>query len=179
MCERELETKQKLQYFDPHSYGRQHCVFLVLQMLAQRPTLLGDGFLYCILSATSLVPKLHRGSWGPPQPGVAFPTTSHPSPTLTGTRTGTSVLTELYNSSTPTRSWNGMIDRHPVEITVMQFRGHSLPVHQSMSVPWEFFLPRPISSANFRPIHSTKLMDELAVWHLPWQTNCVPYCLSN
>ena len=47
--------------------------------------------------------------------------------------------------------WNGMFDRHPAEITVMQFTGHYLPVHQSMSVPWEFFLPRPISSANFRP----------------------------
>ena len=47
-------------------------------------TLLGAGFLYCILSATSLVPKLHRDSRGPPQPGVAFPTTSRlsPSPTL-------------------------------------------------------------------------------------------------
>ena len=30
-CERELETEQKQQYFDPHSYGRQRCVFLVLQ----------------------------------------------------------------------------------------------------------------------------------------------------
>ena len=35
--------------------------------------------------------------------------------------------------------WNLMLDRHQEEITVMQFRGHSLPVHQSMSVPWEFF----------------------------------------
>ena len=32
-CEREMETEQKLQYFDPYSDGRQHCVFLVLQML--------------------------------------------------------------------------------------------------------------------------------------------------
>ena len=31
----------------------------------------------------------------------------------------------------------------------MQFRGHSLPVHQAMSVSCEF-LPCPISSANFR-----------------------------
>ena len=38
----------------------------------------------------------------------------------------------------------GMIDRHPVEITVMQFTGLSLPVHQSMSVPWDFF-----SSSHF------------------------------
>ena len=36
-CERELETEQKLQYFDPYSYGRQRCVFLVLLMLHRRP----------------------------------------------------------------------------------------------------------------------------------------------
>ena len=35
--------------------------------------------------------------------------------------------------------WNRMLDRHQSEITVMQFTGHSFPVHQSMSVPWEFF----------------------------------------
>ena len=46
--------------------------------------------------------------------------------------------------------WDGMFDRHQVEITVMQFIGHSLPVHQSMSVPWDFFLPCPISSAKSR-----------------------------
>ena len=70
---------------------------LAAQPEAQGPLcwVIGD-----ILSATSLVPKLHRGSRGPPRPGVAFPTTSR----LT-TATGlTSVLTELYNSSTPTRS---------------------------------------------------------------------------
>ena len=47
--------------------------------------------------------------------------------------------------------WNRLLDPHQAEITVKQFTGHSLPVHQSMSVPWEFFLPRPISSANFCP----------------------------
>ena len=26
VCERELETEQKLQYFDPYSYDRQHCL---------------------------------------------------------------------------------------------------------------------------------------------------------
>ena len=40
--------------------------------------------------------------------------------------------------------WNRMLDRHQAEITVMQFTGHSLPVHQSMRVPWEFF-----SSSHF------------------------------
>ena len=46
----------------------------------------------------------------------------------------------------PLDLWNGMIDRHPAEITVMQFTGHSLPVHHSMSVSWA--LPCPISSAK-------------------------------
>ena len=46
----------------------------------------------------------------------------------------------------PLDLWNGMIDCHPVEIIVMQFTGHSLPVHQSMSVSWA--LPCPISSAK-------------------------------
>ena len=36
------------------------------------------------------------------------------------------------------RLWNGMFDRHRVEITVMQFTGHSLLVHQSVTVPWDF-----------------------------------------
>ena len=57
--ERELETEQKLQYIDPHSYGRQRCVFLVLQGYSARgprgpSSLLDDGFLYCILSPTGL-----------------------------------------------------------------------------------------------------------------------------
>ena len=30
--------------------------------------------------------------------------------------------------------WNGLCDSHPAEIIVMQFRGHSLPVRQSMRV---------------------------------------------
>ena len=40
--------------------------------------------------------------------------------------------------------WNRMFNHHQAEITVIQFTGHSLPVHQSMSVPWEFF-----SSSHF------------------------------
>ena len=39
----------------------------------------------------------------------------------------------------PLDLWNRMFNRHQAEITVMHFTGHSLPVHQSMSVPWEFF----------------------------------------
>ena len=124
---------------------------------AQRPSsLLDDGFLYCILSASSLDPK----SSGPQAPSAwcGFPyhiSSITPSPTVTGTATWLlSWLSYIIVQRPLDRQlylWNGMIDRHPAEITVMQFTGHSFPVHQSMSVPWEFFLPRPISSANFRP----------------------------
>ena len=87
----------------------------------------------------------HQASWGPLWPDVAFPTTCRPTSSNSNWNSNclTSVLTELYNSSTHTQRlldfWNRMLDPHQAEITVMQFTGHSLPVHQSMSVPWDFF----------------------------------------
>ena len=60
---------------------------------------------------------------------------------------GTPNSTELNNNSTPTRSPTGslnrMFNRHQAEITVMQFRGHSLPLHDcnGRMGPW----PCPIS----------------------------------
>ena len=39
----------------------------------------------------------------------------------------------------PLDLWNRMFNRHQAEITVMQFRGHSLPVRQSMRLSWDFF----------------------------------------
>ena len=39
----------------------------------------------------------------------------------------------------PLDLWNRMFDRYQAEITIMLFTGHSLPVRQSMNVPWEFF----------------------------------------
>ena len=98
-CERELENEQKLQYFDPHSYGRQRSVFLVLLMLNRRPwgplcwvmAFFTASYLHLLWTSTHQGPR-------PLRPGVAFPTTYRlsPSPTLTGTGTRkvlTSVLT--------------------------------------------------------------------------------------
>ena len=151
----------------PHSYGHQRCVFLVLQgcstggpgaqlsaecwlslphlvtngspklLVAPRAPSAGCGFPYTSYQQLLWTPT-HQGLQGPLRPGVAFPTT------------------RLYNSNfdflswlsyiivqrpfnLPLNLWNGMFDRHQAEITVMQFIGHSLPVHQSMSVPWDFF----------------------------------------
>ena len=110
---------------------------------AQRPILLGDGFLYCILSASSLDPN----SLGDPSPfGLVWLSLPHlvynSVLSLTGTHSLLSWLSYIIVQHPLNRRfdlWNGMIDRHPAEITVIQFTGHCLPVHQSMSVPWEFF----------------------------------------
>ena len=69
-------------------------------------TLLGDGFLYCISSASSLDPN---SSWPQaPSAWCVFPyhfSSITPSPTVT-------VLTELYNSSTPTQSPTWSLKSH-------------------------------------------------------------------
>ena len=67
-----------------------------------------------------------------------------PSPTVTVTGTRTvwllswlSYIIVQHPLDRPLDLWNRMFDRYQAEITVMQSTGHSLPVHQSMSVPWE------------------------------------------
>ena len=95
-------------------------------------------------------------SSGAPRPDVTLPTTSHlsPSPTLTGTVL-TSVLTELYNSSTPTQSPTRSLKSH---VWSSSSGNNCHAVHRSLSsgasvyeCTMGIFLPRPISSANFRP----------------------------
>ena len=115
-------------------------------------TLLGTGFLYCILSASSLDPN----SPGP-QGLKAWCGFLYHISTPTGTRTQHNWLLSWLSYiivqrplDRPLDLWNGTFNRHQAEITVMQFRGHSLPVRQSMRVSWDF-LARPISSAKFRP----------------------------
>ena len=36
----------------------------------------------------------------------------------------------------PLDLWNRMFNRHQAEITILQFRGHSLPVHHSLVAQW-------------------------------------------
>ena len=90
------------------------------------------------------------------------------------------VFTELYNSS-PAHStsphhwpsemhfhhlWNGMFDRHQAEITVMQFTGHSLPVHQSVTVPWDFN-PVPYCQPSL-PTPMEYALPPSLEWHVWW-----------
>ena len=102
------------------------------QLEAQGPTLLGDGFLYCILSATSLGPY---SSGAPRAPsawcGFSYHTSSITPPPTVWLLSWLSYIIVQRPLDRPLNLWNGMLDRHQAEITVMQFRGHSLPVHHS------------------------------------------------
>ena len=83
--------------------------------------------------------QLHRGFSECPL-GRVWPSLPHLVSTVTispGYCFGTPNSTELNNNSTPTRSPTGSLNRmfncHQAEITVMQFRGYSLPVHHNGS----------------------------------------------
>ena len=136
-------------YWPPLLWPSALCLSHSPGLLNQRPSAHSAGFLYYILSATSLDPNSIGGPEGP----VWFSL-----PHLVSKISNCSVWLLSWLSyiivqrplNRPLNLWNGMFDRHQVEITVMQFRGHSLPVYQSMSVSWDF-LPCPISSANFCP----------------------------
>ena len=146
-----LETEHKLHILTPLLWPSR-CVFLVLlyaqpEVLGSTPSGLfrgpprsGVAFpatsgLYCLEFYWQLHRGLHRGFPRSPSVGCGLP--YHIS-SLTllksaGNCFGTQNSTELNNNSTPTRSPTGslnrMFNRHQAEITVMQFRGYSLPVH--------------------------------------------------
>ena len=113
-CERELDTEQKLQYSDPHSYGRQRCVFLVLLMLNRKPC----GPLSWVLAFFTasyqhlLRTSTHRGQ-RPLRPDVAsLPHLVYILLQLYCNWHWDSNSTELYNSSTSTRSPTRSLKSH-------------------------------------------------------------------
>ena len=99
--------RTELKYFDPHSYGRQRCVFLVLLILNRRSwgplcwvlAFFTASYQQLLWSPNSIgVPEGPLGRCGFPY-HISSITPSDVSGTVL-----TSFLTELYNSSTPTRS---------------------------------------------------------------------------
>ena len=72
----------------------------------------------------------------------------------------------------PLDLWNRMFNRHQAEITVMQFRGHSLPVHHSVVYHGNFFSSSHFIS-QFPPtrlpvITAIRMCHFLPVHHLEW-----------
>ena len=127
VCERELEAEQNCNILTPPPIMTISIVSFsfsrVTQPVARAPTQLGEGFLYRIWSPTGLVSKL---------------TDFLSSPSFIIVQSPTQYLL------------NGMFDCHQAEITVMQFTGHFLPVHQSITVAWDFTLSDIVSQARLR-----------------------------
>ena len=107
--------RTELQYIDPHSYGRQRCVFLVLQGCSTG----GPGAQLsaeCWLSLPHLVsnfsgPQLIRGPKGPIS--LVWLSLAHlVYNSFSNCNCLTSVLTELYNSSMPTQSPTRSLEWH-------------------------------------------------------------------
>ena len=73
----------------------------------------------------------------------------------------------------PLNLWNGKFNRHQAEIIVMQFRGHSLPVRQSMSVSWAFTLSHFVSQ-----IHLRNFFRLLAIGMCHFRWNTIMVCLA-
>ena len=150
-CERELETEQKLKYFDPYSYGLKVVSFSFSWCSTGGPGVHSAG---CWLSLLHLIsnfsgPQTPSGFPRAPSAGCGFP--YHIS-SITGTRT---VLTELYNSSTLTRSPTRSLEWHD---WTSSSGNNCHAVHRSLfsgasvyECTMGIFLARSISSANFRP----------------------------
>ena len=80
----------------------------------------------------------HQGP-KPLWPGVAFPTTSCLQLYCLQLHWLVTQLSYIIVQR-PLDLWNRMFNHHQAEITVMQFRGHSLPVHHSVVAQWDLHL---------------------------------------
>ena len=106
-----VRDRTKTAIYWPHSYGHQRCVFLVLLMLNRRP----GGSAFCWVLAFSTTFYLRR-LWSltqseAPRAPSAWRGFSYHISSLTPT-VWLLVLTELYNSSTPTQSPTQSLEWH-------------------------------------------------------------------
>ena len=135
--------------FQPHSYGHQCCVFLVLLMLNRRPW---GPLCWVMAFFTASYQQLF---WTPIQSGTPSPfslvwlSLPHLVYNSIWSLTATSLLTELYNSPTSTQSPTWSLESH-VWSSLSGNNSHA--VHRSLSsgasvyeCTMGIFLPRPIS----------------------------------
>ena len=135
-CERVLETEHKLHILTPLLWPSR-CVFLVL--LDAQPEVLGSTagcwlslwHLISIFSGPQTPSGVSEGPLGRMWPSLPHLVSSclkvcwqllwHP------TQLNYIIIQRPHDR--PLDLWNRMFNRHQAEITVMQFRGYSLPVH--------------------------------------------------
>ena len=132
-CERELEIEHNWNILTPklwpsalclsrspgllkrsHGVHSAGCWLYLLQLVYFTPTLLATSF--CSIRRLYITFKLPRGDMDTPP------------------RLRNFVRYLAIGMCHFRYLWNGLCDRHRVEITVMLFRGHSLPVRQSLKV---------------------------------------------
>ena len=177
LCVRGSWRPNRTAAYWPHSYGPQ-LLFPVL--LGCSTGGLGAQPLWVLVFSTASYLQL---GWSPNSIGVPRAPSAGcwlSLPYLVSKKLLNFLCTELYNSSTPTQSlpitghrnmhfhrfWNGMFDRHRAEITVMQFTGHSLPVHQFVTVPWDFN-PVPYCQPS-SPTPMEYALPPSLEWHVWW-----------
>ena len=119
------------------------CLSCSLVLLNRRPRAHSAGCWLSLLHLISIFsgPQTPSGFPRAPSVGCGFP--YHISLQLSGTLLATSLARRTHNYiivRRPLDLWNRMFNRHQAEITVMQFRGHSLPVHHSVVYHGNFFL---------------------------------------
>ena len=129
-----VRDRTELKYFDPHSYGRQRYVFLVLKMLNRRPW----GPLCWVLAFFTA--SYQQLLWSPNSIGVPegplgrvwlfLPHLVYNSVSNCLEFQLDSVFTELYNSSTPTRSPTRSLKSH---VWSSSSRNNCHAVHRSLS----------------------------------------------
>ena len=135
-CERELETEQNWNILTPTLMAVNVVSFSFSWCSTRGPEVHSDG---CGISLLHLIsnfagPQLIRAPMAPSAScGFLYYISS-----TTGTRTQLCYIIVQRPLDRPLDLWNRMFNRHQAEITVMQFRGHSFPVRQSMRVSWDF-----------------------------------------
>ena len=159
-----------LQYFDPTVMTVTLCLSRFLVLLNRRPRVLthqgpkapsvGCGFPYHISSITSSDLQLNC------LPGRR----TQLEPELNSTGSSNSLNYIIVRR--PLDLWNRMFNRHQAEITVMQFRGPSLPVHHSVVYHGNFSCSSHFIS-QFPPTRfplrtATRMCRLLPVHHLEW-----------
>ena len=108
--ETELESEQKLQYFDPHSYGHHVVSFLFSWCSTGGPEAHSAGWWLYLLHLISIFSGPQFIMAPIPSAWCGFP--YHTRLQLELELYLPSVLTELYNSSTPTRSSTRSLKSH-------------------------------------------------------------------
>ena len=120
-CERMLETEHKLHILTPLLWPSR-CFFLVLLMTGSTPS--------GVLRAPSVRCGFPYHIWSL----AVWNSTGN----CSGTQLNNIIIQHPHDR--PLDLWNRMFNRHQAEITVMQFTGHSLPVHQSVLAQWDLHL---------------------------------------